>query len=77
MEVGVYGLTRGTCFVARRLEVVAVAGPLWMDFTVCFGWGGFLRVCVCMCVFSDFIFVERTRPAESTYEADLPHLPHY
>ena len=28
MEVGEYGLTRGTCFVARRLEVVAVAGLL-------------------------------------------------
>ena len=28
MEAGEYGLTRGTCFVARRLEVVAVAGLL-------------------------------------------------
>ena len=27
-EAGEYGLTRGTCFVARRLEVVAVAGLL-------------------------------------------------
>ena len=26
MEAGEYGLSRGTCFVARRLEVVAVAG---------------------------------------------------
>ena len=26
MEAGEYGLTRGTCFFARRLEVVAVAG---------------------------------------------------
>ena len=25
MEAGEYGLTRGTCFIARRLEVVAVA----------------------------------------------------
>ena len=40
-EVGEYGLTRGMCFVARRLEVVAVAG---LNFVVCFGWGGFLRV---------------------------------
>ena len=33
MEVGEYGLTRGTCFVARRLEVVAVAvtGLLWIS----------------------------------------------
>ena len=30
MEAGVYGLTRGMCFVARRLEVVAVAGLLWI-----------------------------------------------
>ena len=29
-EAGEYGLTRGTCFVARRLELVAVAGPLWI-----------------------------------------------
>ena len=28
MEAGVYGLTRGMCFVARRLEVVAIAGLL-------------------------------------------------
>ena len=26
VEAGEYGLTRGTCFVPRRLEVVAVAG---------------------------------------------------
>ena len=28
MEAGEYGLTRGTCFVASRLEVVAVSGLL-------------------------------------------------
>ena len=28
MEAGEHGLTRGTCFVARRLEVVAVSGLL-------------------------------------------------
>ena len=28
MEEGEYGLTRGTCFVMRRLELVAVAGLL-------------------------------------------------
>ena len=26
MDVGEYALTRGTCLLARRLEVVAVAG---------------------------------------------------
>ena len=31
MEAGEYGLTRGTCFVARRLEVIAVAGLLWIS----------------------------------------------
>ena len=60
MEAGKYGLTRGTCFVARRLEVVAVAGLLWIswcvlggaDFSVFF-------------FFSIFFFFERTRPAAS------------
>ena len=31
IEAGEYGLTRGTCFVASRLEVVAVAGLLWIS----------------------------------------------
>ena len=34
MEAGEYGLTRGTCFVTRRLEVVAVAGLLWISLWV-------------------------------------------
>ena len=34
IEAGEYGLARGTCFVARRLEVVAVAGPLWISWCV-------------------------------------------
>ena len=34
MEAGEYGLTRGPCFVARRLEVIAVAGPLWISWCV-------------------------------------------
>ena len=37
MEAGGYGLTRGTCFVARRLEVVAVAGLLWISWRVLAG----------------------------------------
>ena len=44
MEADEYGQTRGTCFIARRLEVVVVAGLLWIswcvlggaDFFVCF-----------------------------------------
>ena len=34
MEAGEYGLTRGTRFVASRLEVVAVAGLLWFSWCV-------------------------------------------
>ena len=34
METGEYGLNRGTCFIARRLEVVAVAGLLWISWCV-------------------------------------------
>ena len=41
-EAGEYGLTRGTCFFARRLEVVAVAGLMWVSWCV-FGGAGFFR----------------------------------
>ena len=34
MEACEYGLARGTCFVARRLEVVAVAELLWVSWYV-------------------------------------------
>ena len=34
MEAGEYGLTRGTRFVARCLEVVAVAGLMWVSWCV-------------------------------------------
>ena len=34
MEAGEYGPMRGTCFVAHRLEVVAVAGLLWISWCV-------------------------------------------
>ena len=39
-----YGLPSGTCFPARRVEVVAVAGLLWIYFVVCFFsvWWGFV-----------------------------------
>ena len=56
-----YGLTRGTCFGARRLEVVAVAGLVWIYSVVCFGCGGIFFVFF----FSVFFFFERTRPAAS------------
>ena len=31
MAASEYGLTRGTCFVARRLDVIAVAELLWIS----------------------------------------------
>ena len=34
MEAVEYGPTRGTCFVARRLEVVVVARLLWISWRV-------------------------------------------
>ena len=58
MEAGEYGLTRGTCFVARRLEVVAVDGLLWNAWCV-LGAAGFRFF------FFRFFFFERTRPAAS------------
>ena len=58
MEAGEHGLTRGTCFVARRLEVVAVAWLLWIS--GCVSGGAFFFF-----FFFDFFFFERTRPAAS------------
>ena len=58
------------CFVARPLEVVAVAGLLWIYFVVCFEWWDFV-------FFLLFLYFERKRPVASTYEAPLPHLPLY
>ena len=68
MEAGKYGLTRGTCFVAYRLEVVVVAGLLWISWCV-LGAAGF-RVFF-------FRFFLRTHTACCKYEAALPHLPLY
>ena len=39
MEAGEYRLTREACLVARRLEVVAVAGLLWISWCVLGGAG--------------------------------------
>ena len=71
MEAGEYGLTRGTCFVARHLEVVAVAGLLWISWCVFSGAGFF-----CILVFFSIFFL-RTRTACCKYEAALPYLPLY
>ena len=57
MEAGEYGLTRGACFVARRLEVVVIAGLLWISWCVWVrrDFGEVFR----------FFFFERTRSAAS------------
>ena len=53
MEASEYGQTRGTCFVARRREVVTVAGLLWISWC---GLGGADFSCVCVCVCFSFFF---------------------
>ena len=68
MEAGEYELTRGTCFVARRLEVVAVARPMWIR--------GVFWVPRDFVFFFSFFFL-RTHTACCKYEAALPHLPLY
>ena len=66
-----YGLPTRTCFTGRRLEVVAVAGLLWVYFVVCFfGFGGI------SCFFLSFSLL-RTHAAYCEYEATLPHVPLY
>ena len=68
-EAREYGLTRGTRFVARRLEVVVVAGLLWIYFVVWF-----------FSVLWDFVFFvfffELTRPVASM-KPPLDFLPLY
>ena len=59
MEAGEYGLTRGTCFLARRLEVVAVAGLLRLSWCVVGGVDFFVFW------FRPFFFFKRTRPTAS------------
>ena len=68
MEAGEYELTRG--FVARRLELVAAVGLLWISWCV-LGAAGFLWF------FFRFLFFLRTHTACCKYEAALPHLPLY
>ena len=45
MEAGEYGLTRETCFVARHLEVIAVAGLLRISWCVLGGADFFVFFC--------------------------------
>ena len=66
-----YGLPSGTCFTARRLEVVAVAGLMWIYSVVCFFsvWWDFVS-------FFSFSLL-RTHTAYCKYAATLPHVPLY
>ena len=43
MESKEYGLTRGTYFIASRLELHAVAGPMWISW--CVLGGAYFSVC--------------------------------
>ena len=69
MEAGEYGLTRGTCFVARRLELVAVAGLLRISWCVLDVAG----IILCFS-FSFLFFFLRTHTACCKYKDALPHL---
>ena len=62
------GLTHGTCFLACRLELDAVAGLLWISWCV-LGGADFFSV-----FFFSICFLQ-THTACCKYEATLPHLP--
>ena len=68
MEADKYGLTRGTCFVACRLQVVAVAGLLWIPWCV-------LGAADFFVFLSFFFFFEHPRPAASMRPLCLIYLP--
>ena len=70
MEAVEYGLTRGTCFVARRLEEVAIAGLLWISWCVWVRRDYFV-------FFFLFVFLLRTHTACCKYKDALLHLPLY
>ena len=69
MEAGEYVLTRGACFVARRLEVVAVAGLLRISWCVS-------GAAVFFFFFLRFFHSNALRLLHK-YVAALPHLPLY
>ena len=70
-EESEYELPSETCFTARRFEMVAVAGLLWLYFVACV-----------FSVWWDFVFLFsfsslRTHTAYCKYEVTLPHVPLY
>ena len=70
MEADEYGLTRGTRFIAGRLEVVTAAGLLWISWCA-LGAAGFFVFFFSICFFL------RTHTACCKYEATLPPVPLY
>ena len=71
MEAGKYGLTRGTWFFAPRLEVVAVAGLMWISWCAFGGAGFFLALHVTTFSNSDIQSSQR-RLGEGSPTANLP-----
>ena len=71
MEAGEHGLTRGARFVAVCSEVVAVAGLMWVSWSV-FGGVDFFVIIIFF-----VYFLLRTHTPCFKYEAALPHLPLY
>ena len=69
MEAGEYRQTHWTCFVARRLEVVAVAGLLWISWCVLGGADFFV-------FFSRFCFSSSTHGLLQV-RSPFSHLPRY
>ena len=70
MEVGECRQTRGTCFVARRFEVVGVAGLLWVSWCVLGGADFFV-------FFLSSLFFLRRHTACCKCESSQPYLTHY
>ena len=66
MEAGGYEITRGTCCFARRLELVTVAGLLWISWCA-------LGAAEFFVFFPRFFFLVRTHTACCKYEAALHH----
>ena len=67
MEAGEYGLTRGARFIAVYLDMVTVAGLMWVSSCIFGGAGYFLFFC-------SFFSFERTRSAASTRPPCLMYL---
>ena len=63
MEAGEYGLTRGMLFFAHRLELVAVAGLMWVSRCV-FGGAGFFLVFQVTTVFFKLVHEYTTADCE-------------